>query len=62
MDMAGNVWEWMQNPFQQDKEWRAFRGGSWPDTSEHLRCDARINFNPALMYDCVGFRVVCAQS
>jgi formylglycine-generating enzyme required for sulfatase activity len=59
MDMAGNAWEWMENWYDEDKEYRALRGGSWSSPSESLRCAARAFFVPRLLWDFDGFRVVC---
>lgn len=64
MDMAGNVWEWMDNKYGL-KEYpgaRALRGGSWDNTSEYLRCAARSSNRPDVRWNYVGFRVVCAAS
>jgi formylglycine-generating enzyme required for sulfatase activity len=62
MDMAGNVWEWMENPHPKYKEARALRGGSWDNSSGILRCVARVNFLPDNRWGGDGFRVVCGQS
>ena len=62
LDMAGNVWEWMENLYQDDKKWRALRGGSWSNDSDYLQCGVRYYNDPDLRYYNVGFRVVCAQS
>ena len=58
MDMAGNVWEWMENW----KTYRALRGGSWDAFAENLRCSGRLNDNPVNRYNSFGFRVVRPQS
>ena len=65
MDMAGNVWEWMENLYGQKDfpEMRALRGGSWGSSPGGLQCDARGGFGPgggSLGFG--GFRVVCLQS
>lgn len=62
MDMAGNVWEWMENPYQEDRTWPALRGGSWYDVVSSLRCAARYGFSPGVGVDGRGFRVVRAKS
>ena len=62
MDMAGNVWEWMENRYEEDIGWRALRGGFWSLTVNLLRCSARYNHVPDVRSFIVGFRVVRAQS
>ncbi|CAB1065366.1 protein of unknown function DUF323 [Olavius sp. associated proteobacterium Delta 1] len=61
-DMAGNVWEWMENWYDEDKDVRALRGGSWLNLDDALRCSARSNYAPDDRYLSFGFRVVRAQS
>jgi formylglycine-generating enzyme required for sulfatase activity len=57
-DMAGNVWEWMENWREDYKGARALRGGSWYDFTEDLCCSSRNDFNPVGWDDIIGFRVV----
>jgi len=57
-DMAGNVWEWMENIYKNNTSARALRGGSWDDDPDYLRCSARYDYLPALGDYVVGFRVV----
>jgi formylglycine-generating enzyme required for sulfatase activity len=57
-DMAGNVWEWMDNKHEENTSYHALRGGSWCDNADVLRCSARYFFLPAYSYFIFGFRVV----
>ena len=65
MDMAGNVWEWMQNLYGEGayrRAARALRGGSWLNSIEHLCCTARLDYHAGVPWDSFGFRVVRAQA
>lgn len=57
-DMAGNVWEWMENLYREDKKWKSLRGGSWFNASVLLVCSARLDSLPFYGYYYLGFRVV----
>ncbi|ACF43030.1 SUMF1/EgtB/PvdO family nonheme iron enzyme [Pelodictyon phaeoclathratiforme] len=57
-DMAGNVWEWMDNKYKKNTSARALRGGSWNNNPDFLRCSARYLSHPALRVGYFGFRVV----
>ena len=63
MDMAGNVWEWMENRYAKSTgRARSLRGGSWYYDEYGLRCSGRDCFHPEYRNYYVGFRVVCSQS
>ncbi|NTU53104.1 MAG: formylglycine-generating enzyme family protein, partial [Chlorobiaceae bacterium] len=58
-DIAGNVWEWMENWRDEPKKSaRALRGGSWFNLTEDLRCSSRNFDDPDCWSGNVGFRVL----
>jgi len=62
MDMAGNVWEWMGNFYEEKKKYPAVRGGSWHLQSDSLSCASRDYDIPDLRDLPFGFRVVSVFS
>jgi formylglycine-generating enzyme required for sulfatase activity len=59
-DMAGNVWEWTEDFYDNDKDWRAMRGGAYYSSdNDALRCSSRNYYIPwADVNDYVCFRVI----
>ncbi len=70
-DMSGNVWEWVQdkktsynkvgtnNPINEDSgHRRVYRGGSWSNISNSLRCSYRYNYLPPSSSSNLGFRLL----
>ena len=57
-DMAGNVWEWMENWYDDGECVKALRGGSWNLNPGGLACFVRVNGFPGRWGNGIGFRVV----
>ncbi len=56
-DMAGNVDEWCEDPYDDDGSIRVLRGGSWNNTARFCTASFRGGDPPASRYDGVGFRL-----
>jgi formylglycine-generating enzyme required for sulfatase activity len=57
-DMAGNVWEWMNDENRADSHYRYMRGGSRADYAYNLRVWTRNSAGPDYYGPSVGFRCV----
>jgi iron(II)-dependent oxidoreductase len=55
-DCAGNVWEWVQDPFG-DGGLRAARGGGWNAHPPQLRCAHRNGWPEPARFSNIGFRL-----
>lgn len=59
-DMGGNVWQWTNDFFNESKERRVLRGGSWYNggVKPSLLASCRYSAKPDVSNDTYGFRVV----
>jgi formylglycine-generating enzyme required for sulfatase activity len=57
-DMAGNVWEWCEDYYDNSKDTRVLRGGSFAIVPRSVRCAYRNRLDPENRYANYGFRVV----
>jgi formylglycine-generating enzyme required for sulfatase activity len=58
-DMAGNVWEWVNDWFSAAQDTKVVRGGAWNAISRWAQTVARNSVRPTHTQDNLGFR--CAQ-
>jgi len=58
-DMAGNVWEWVEDWFNADQNTKVIRGGAWNAISQWGQATARNSARPTNAQENLGFR--CAR-
>ena len=61
LDMAGNVWEWCQDWYDEDRDTKVVRGGSWIIYRFRARSPYRGWYFPVYTLYRVGFRC-CVSS
>jgi formylglycine-generating enzyme required for sulfatase activity len=59
-DMTGNVWEWTDSWYDEDKDWKVLRGGAWLSNRVYARCANRNRYYPRTRNAHIGFR--CART
>ncbi|MBN2011702.1 SUMF1/EgtB/PvdO family nonheme iron enzyme [candidate division KSB1 bacterium] len=57
MDIAGNVWEWSADWYDEKEKTRVVRGAAFFDDAYGLRCASRLRGHPINGYYWLGFRV-----
>lgn len=55
-DMAGNAWEWVDGWYDEDKNLRMLKGGSWLTPQASVRSAVRLGDDPNSRYNDYGFR------
>ncbi|MDH5508780.1 MAG: formylglycine-generating enzyme family protein [Nitrospinota bacterium] len=58
LNMAGNVWEWQDGWYDENKKLRLLKGGSWLTPRTSLRAAARLGDDGARLFNDYGFRCV----
>ena len=56
-DMSGNVWEWVDDCYDEGCKLRVLRGGSWLDVAQFVRAAWPYSYAPAKRLDIFGFRL-----
>jgi serine/threonine-protein kinase len=56
LDMAGNVWEWTVSWYDEDRQYRIIKGGSFADPADLLKCETILWASSKEKIDILGFR------
>jgi uncharacterized protein (TIGR02996 family) len=56
-DMHGNVWEWCQDPYDEEGSDQVIRGGGWSNSGRYCRSAFRFGHGPTIRLRNLGFRV-----
>jgi len=56
-DMSGNVWEWYEDWYDSDRNYKVLRGGSWFTFDIYCSVSYRIGNDPDDSHDDVGLRI-----
>jgi formylglycine-generating enzyme required for sulfatase activity len=57
-DMHGNIWEWCEDWYNENKKYKVVRGGSWDGFAISTRSAVRDGRTPTSSYISRGFRLI----
>ncbi|MCX6922620.1 MAG: SUMF1/EgtB/PvdO family nonheme iron enzyme [Verrucomicrobia bacterium] len=58
-DLGGNAWEWCEDRYDNEHDWRVLRGASWQNiVTERVLSSFRGFYTPGYRDACIGFRCV----